>query len=136
MRPACATGTVKDSRAIFLRTSYNQTSMGWRILLWVLLVFAVLFFLFHVRAILFPFVVLFIISALLDPSIRKLRKRGYSRFCAVSLVFALFFLIVMFAVVLTAPLAATQFSKLQTKISDFSASLSDASEKNNFFLRW
>ena len=48
---------------------------GWRIALWVAVVFAALGFLYLVREILLPFIVAFIIAALLDPT-------AYTGLCA------------------------------------------------------
>lgn len=97
---------------------------------------AALAFLWLVRSILLPFVLAFIISMLLDPTIKKLRKRGYSRTKAVWIVFILFFLTVTFAGILVVPLVASQISNFSSSIERFTTSLTEKDNNENFFVRW
>ncbi len=96
----------------------------------------VLVFLFLVRGILLPFIVSFIIAALLEPSVRKLRLRGVSRKLAVMTVMAAFFVVVIGIGVVAAPSIARQVTALTTKVEDLTADMSRTSENDNFFLRW
>ncbi|HEY0867397.1 MAG TPA: AI-2E family transporter [Fimbriimonas sp.] len=110
--------------------------VGWRILLWALLVLSLVLFLYLVRGILLPFIVSFIIAALLEPTVRRLRLRGYSRARAVTLVMLAFYLFFIAAGVLVAPSVTRQVTNLTAKIEDVSRSVSESSQNDNFFLRW
>jgi predicted PurR-regulated permease PerM len=80
---------------------------------------AVAWFLYSVRAILFPFAIGLVVAALLDPSIRKLRMRGVRRGFAVGTMFAVFLGVVVGAAILVAPLAVTQFGNIQSATTEF-----------------
>lgn len=110
--------------------------VGWRILLWVVLVLSALLFLYLVRGILPPFIIAFVIASLLDPSIRKLRLRGVKRIYAVSMVFVIFFVGVAGVLVWVGPRIATQVSDLTDRVEDFTRGLARANEQENFFVRW
>lgn len=110
--------------------------IGWRILLWAVLVLAALLFLYLVRGILPPFIIAFVIASLLDPSIRKLRLRGVSRKWAVSLVFVVFFAGVAAFGVLVGPRIGQQVNDLTATITDLTGSLSKVDENTNFFRSW
>ncbi|OJU61487.1 MAG: hypothetical protein BGO01_05235 [Armatimonadetes bacterium 55-13] len=110
--------------------------VGWRILLWATIVVVALVFLYLVRGILLPFVISFIISALLEPSVRKLRLRGYSRGAAVGMVFVVFFLGLGFIGVFAGPSIARQVSMASGKLDEFTTSLTGGDKTDNFFLRW
>jgi predicted PurR-regulated permease PerM len=110
--------------------------VGWRITLWAALVLVALLFLYAVRSILAPFVLAFLISALLDPTIRRLRMRGYSRLMSVGMVFVAFFgLITLIGVWLT-PVIAEQLTTFRDRIETFSSELAAESQEGNYFVRW
>lgn len=110
--------------------------MGWRITLWVTLVVVAVVFLFLVRGILLPFLVSFIIAALLEPSVRRLRLRGYSRVLSVSMVFVVFFLGMTLVGIFAGPTIARQVTTATNSLNDFTRSLTAGSQADNYFLRW
>ncbi len=110
--------------------------MGWRVTLWVTLVVVTLVFLYLVRGILLPFIISFIIAALLEPSVRRLRLRGYSRGIAVTMVFIVFFLGMTLIGVFAGPTIARQVTTASKSLQDFTGSLSAGSQADNYFLRW
>jgi predicted PurR-regulated permease PerM len=110
--------------------------IGWRILLWAVLVLTALVFLYLVRGILPPFIIAFVIASLLDPSIRRLRLRGLKRIYAVSLVFVVFFAALIGIGLIIGPRIATQVSELATQIDDLTRTLARSNERDNYFLRW
>src|SRR5947207_4531751 len=97
--------------------------VGWRILRWAVLVLTALLFLYLVRGILPPFIIAFVVSSLLDPSIRRLRLRGFSRRTAVAVVSGLFFSVVIVIGVLIGPRIASQISDLQSNMTTVVANL-------------
>ncbi|HJP82952.1 MAG TPA: AI-2E family transporter [Fimbriimonadaceae bacterium] len=110
--------------------------MGWRVTLWVTLVVVSLGFFYLVRGILLPFIISFIIAALLEPSVRKLRLRGYNRGLSVFLVFIAFFLFVTLIGIFAGPSVVRQVSGATRAFEDFTASLTAGSQADNYFLRW
>jgi predicted PurR-regulated permease PerM len=110
--------------------------MGWRITLWVTLVVVALAFLYLVRGILLPFIISFIIAALLEPSVRRLRLRGYSRGVAVTLVFVAFFLLLTAMGIMGGPTVVRQIGSATTAFERFTTDLSASSQADNYFLRW
>lgn len=92
---------------------------GGRILLWAAVVLVVTVFLYSVRAILLPFVIAIVAAALLEPSIRKLRLRGFSRGAAIWVVFLSFFVITGAIGVLLAPRVVSQVRDLRTSATGF-----------------
>lgn len=110
--------------------------MGWRITLWVTLVVVSLVFLYLVRGILLPFIVSFIIAALLEPSVRRLRLRGYSRGLAVSMVFVVFFLALTLVGVFAGPTVGRQVATASKSFEEFTTSMTAGSKADNYFLRW
>lgn len=95
---------------------------GSRVLLWVAIVLIAAWFLYSVRAILFPFAVGLFAAALLDPSIRKLRKRGFSRLAAVWTIFVAFFAAIAAVGIVLAPIVAAQVSNIQPTFTNFARS--------------
>src|SRR5687768_1939998 len=91
---------------------------GSRVILWVAIVLVAAFFLYLVRGILFPFVFGLVAAALLDPSIRFLRKKGLSRGLAVTSMLILFFAGLVGAGLLIAPRIAGQFGSVQTNVTN------------------
>jgi predicted PurR-regulated permease PerM len=110
--------------------------MGWRITLWVTLVVVSLVFLYLVRGVLLPFVISFIIAALLEPSVRRLRLRGYSRGVAVSMVFAVFFLALTAIAIFAGPSVVRQIGTASSKFEEFTTNLAGSDSSDNYFLRW
>ncbi len=104
--------------------------------LWGSLVLLALVFLYLVRGILTPFILSFLIAALLEPGIRKLRLRGYSRFSSVLLVYLLFFGTITGLGVWIAPKVAAQVRNVSDSARNFAATLSKENEDANFFVRW
>jgi predicted PurR-regulated permease PerM len=110
--------------------------VGWRIALWAAIVVVGAVFLYLVRGILFPFLLAFIISSLLDPSIRKLRLRGWPRGAAVSAVFAVFLVAMVGLGIWLTPIVSSQLRLLTSKFDGLTATLATTDESDNFFLRW
>ncbi len=92
---------------------------GLRVLLWVAIVLIATWFLYSVRSVLFPFAIGLFAAALLDPSIRRLRKRGFSRGAAVWTIFLSFFISVAAIVFVLAPIIAAQFANIQGTVTAF-----------------
>lgn len=105
-------------------------------ILWAAVVAAALVFLYLVRGILLPFVLAFIISVLLDPTIRKLRARGYKRTTAIALVFFAFFGILTVGIVRVAPLISGQLDGFSTSFESFTKQISVQKDDQNIFRRW
>lgn len=82
-------------------------------LLWVAIVLVAVFFLYMVRSILLPFGIGFFVAALVDPAIRKLRLRGFSRTGAVLTVFFGFFIFAGLIIGFTAPIVGNQVGSIQ-----------------------
>ena len=110
--------------------------VGWRILLWAVLVLTALLFLYLVRGILLPFVVAFIVAALLEPAVRRLRMQGLSRKTSVWIVVGVFGLFVAGLTAVVAPSVVTQISALSAKVETITGSISRVNQTDNFFLRW
>ncbi|HMS53927.1 MAG TPA: AI-2E family transporter [Fimbriimonadaceae bacterium] len=98
--------------------------IGWRISLWAVIVLIAIWFLWMVRGILAPFILALLVSAILQPTIKKLRLRGYSRGWAIALVFAAFLGVISVAGILLVPLASNQVNTLRIKLDEVTASLS------------
>ncbi|MEA2554317.1 MAG: hypothetical protein QOJ65_2493, partial [Fimbriimonadaceae bacterium] len=110
--------------------------IGWRILLWAVLVLTALLFLYLVRGILPPFIIAFIIASLLEPAIRKLRLRGMSRRLAVGIVTTVFFVGVLGIGFLIGPKVGSQVSELQNSVTTVVSNLEQGTQNDNFFVRW
>lgn len=104
--------------------------------MWVVLMVAILGFLWLVRGILLPFILSFIISILLEPTVRKLRLRGWPRPLAVWAIFGTFVLATVAAMVWIVPAVTGQISGLRGKLEDVTASVTKADDNANFFVRW
>lgn len=104
--------------------------------MWAVIVLAALFFLFQVRSILPPFVVALLISALLDPAIKRLREKGMSLPRAVWSVFLVFFATITLVGILVTPVITSQVGNLRDKIEDITGQISSAGSGRNFFVRW
>jgi predicted PurR-regulated permease PerM len=110
--------------------------VGWRVALWVAIVVVAVGFLYLVRGILLPFMLAVVISTLLDPSIRKLRLRGWSRGAAVSAVFCVFFAVLVGLTIWLTPIAGSQLRMLSNKFEGVTATWASRDETDNFFVRW
>ena len=110
--------------------------VGWRILLWAVLVLTALLFLYLVRGILPPFIIAFVISSLLEPVIRKLRLRGLKRGFAIGIVFVAFFAVFGMIGILTVPRITDQIGQLNSEVSQLTSQLEEANSNQNFFVRW
>jgi predicted PurR-regulated permease PerM len=110
--------------------------VGWRIALWAVIMLIALIFLYLVRGILLPFVLALLLSALLDPAVRKLRLRGMSRSSAVWTVMGTFVVFAIMAIVAIAPTVTRQIGTLHDKVDELANQLSTDTGEENFFLNW
>ncbi|HRF60150.1 MAG TPA: AI-2E family transporter [Fimbriimonadaceae bacterium] len=110
--------------------------VGWKITVWIGVVLVAIWFLYLVRGILLPFAIAFLISILLDPTIRKLRLKGYKRLTAVSLVFVAFFAVMTGLGFLLVPSMNSQLSSFRDQFQSLTQQLSEENANDNFFLRW
>lgn len=110
--------------------------IGWRIAIWVAVVLVTLVFLYLVRSILLPFGLALLISVLLDPTIRKLRMRGYKRSLAVLIVFVGFFGILGLIGVRLAPLAGNQLASFRNQLEVLTNKLTAEDPNANYFRSW
>lgn len=111
--------------------------MGWwRIALWIVLVIATVTFLYMVRMVLLPFILAFIIASLLDPSIKKLRMRGWSKGMAIATPFFIFFGVLTGAGIYLAPVIGGQLSNFSTQVEAISQQLTTEDPNQNFYVRW
>jgi len=109
---------------------------GWRIVLWVVLVLTTVIFLWLVRSILLPFVIAGAISALLEPTVKKLRRRGWPRWLAIwSLVLIFVGAFASLAIWLT-PLVSQQVVGFRDRIDELTGQLTKPDQNDNFFVRW
>lgn len=92
---------------------------GGRILIWVAIMMIVALFLYSVRSVLLPFLFAVLAAALLDPAIRKLRLRGFSRTGAVLTVFSAFFLVLGVIGALAAPRVVQQVRDIRESATTF-----------------
>ena len=109
---------------------------GWRIVLWVALVLAVVSFLYLVRGILLPFIMAFIIASLLEPSVRKLRLRGLKRSLAVTIVVGAFYGALVMAGALVSPSLVRETQSLTDRATKLAIDVSRTNDDDSFFLRW
>ncbi|MBV6457338.1 MAG: hypothetical protein HONBIEJF_00446 [Fimbriimonadaceae bacterium] len=109
---------------------------GWKFFLWASIVIIAVWFLYLVRSILLPFALALLISALLDPTIKKLRLRGYSRAAAVWLVSLLFFLVLTLIGIWVTPKATSQIGNLRDRFESVTQVLAADDPGQNAYLRW
>lgn len=109
---------------------------GWRLAIWVILVGITLAFLYMVRGILLPFAAALIISVLLDPTVRKLRMRGYPRSLAIGLVFLAFFGVLIGIGAWLTPVVSNQLANLRSGIANFSNEIGASDPNQSFYIRW
>lgn len=110
--------------------------IGWRVLLWAALVGVALAFLYAVRGILLPFILALLLSAVLDPTIRKLQKKDWSRKRAVFTVSFAFLSVLVAVMIWLTPVVSGQVLNLKDKFDSITTQLAQRSESDNFFLRW
>ncbi|MBX3119093.1 MAG: AI-2E family transporter [Fimbriimonadaceae bacterium] len=111
--------------------------MGWwRIALWIALVIITVTFLYMVRMVLLPFILAFIIASLLDPSIKKLRMRGWSKGKAIMTPFLIFFGILGVVGFYLAPVIGGQLSNFSTQVEAISHQLTTEDPSLNFYVKW
>jgi predicted PurR-regulated permease PerM len=108
----------------------------WKIGLWVAVVAAVAFFLFAVRSIILPFALAFVISVLLDPTIRKLRMRGLSRGASVAIVFVVFFGALTTLAIYVTPVISSQLTNFSQTLDYYSKELARENPNDSVYLRW
>ena len=108
----------------------------WRIVLWVALVVVTVTFLYAVRSILPPFVLAWLIALILEPVVRKLRLRGFSRAWAVTTITVAFFVLSGVFLVLAIPRVNSQLAEFQTSIQSLTNRLAEENANDNFFVRW
>ncbi len=110
--------------------------VGWRVLLWVVIVLTLLLFLYAVRGVLLPFVIAFALSAILDPLVRKLRLRGWSRPTAVVTVMSVFLGVIVGIGFWLGPVISNQVGNLRNSINQLSTQVLTPRPEDNFFVRW
>ncbi|MBS1706037.1 MAG: AI-2E family transporter [Armatimonadetes bacterium] len=113
----------------------QSTINWWKILLWVVVLIAILGFLYAVRGILLPFFLAFVIAILLEPTIGRLRRRGVPRAVAILLVFTLFFAGATIVIVKVAPMAAGQLGAITGRLQSFTKTIATNVEASTFD-RW
>ncbi len=109
---------------------------GWRIALWVVIVLAIFMFLYFVRGILLPFVMAFAISAVLEPTIKKLRLKGWPRPLAIWSIFSAFVIVMVSMGIWLTPVISNQVIGFKGKIDELTATISRQDSNDNFFVRW
>ncbi|MBI3721706.1 MAG: AI-2E family transporter, partial [Fimbriimonas ginsengisoli] len=110
--------------------------VGWRIVLWAVLVVAALAFLFLVRSVLLPFILAFIVAAVLDPMIQRLRNHGWSKGLAIHAVFFGFILVGLVFGAWLIPVVGNQVSTMRDKFQVLVTTLTSPNRNDNFFVRW
>src|SRR5471030_2748369 len=109
---------------------------GWRIALWMVIVLTILVFLYYVRGILLPFVIAFAISALLEPTIKRLRLRGWPRPLAIWSIFFVFIGVFAGLGLWLTPIISNQVGGFKNKIDEVTSNLTHQDESDGFFVRW
>ncbi len=109
---------------------------GWRIALWAALCLVAVLFLYLVRGILLPFLVAFIIAALLEPTVRRLRLRGLSRGLSVTVVCGAFYGAMALAMTLVTPSLVRETQVLTERAQKLASDISKSNDADSFFLRW
>ena len=105
-------------------------------ILWAVLVVAALSFLYMVRGILFPFVLAFLISALLEPFVRKLTGKGWPRWAAIGSMLGAFFLLSGGALILILPQVGQQVTQMKDRVQNLVSDLARPDPNDNFFVSW
>lgn len=110
--------------------------MSWRMALWIILVGLTLWFLYVVRGVLLPFVIAILLAAIIEPTVQKMIKKGYTRKRAVlSLGFAGILGLVALGVWLT-PVVSMQVLNFKDKVETITAQVNAQNAYDNYFMRW
>lgn len=120
---------------------------GWRIVIWVAVVTAALLFAYLVRGVLLPFVVAFIIAALLEPTVLRIanflsrplgriRLARFSRPLSIAFVIMGFFAVVGGLGVVLTPTITRETQRLTDKGQQLASSIARQGESDDFFVRW
>ena len=108
---------------------------NWRIFLWVVIALMTLWFLWAVRSVLLPFILALVISAILDPAVKKLVSRGWKKSSTVALVLIAFFGTLLVLGIALTPMVTSQLAGLKDKGDKVIASVTNPNPLDNFFLR-
>ena len=108
---------------------------NWRIFLWVVIALMTLWFLWAVRSVLLPFILALVISAILDPAVKKLVSRGWKKSSTVALVLIAFFGTLLILGIALTPMVTSQLAGLKDKGDKVIASVTNPNPLDNFFLR-
>jgi predicted PurR-regulated permease PerM len=109
---------------------------GWRLFLWVVVVVALLAFLWAVRAVLLPFLLAWLIAVLLEPMVKGLKKMGLPRPAAVFAITIVFFGAVGGVFAWLAPQVSRQVNEVRVAIQGLTRQLAEESADDNPFVRW
>lgn len=109
---------------------------AWRIILWVILVLAVMGFIFLVRGILLPFLAAILVASILEPAVKQLRLRGFPRPIAVLSILLPFYLVMVAGVILLVPTIISQVSNITGTLDRVTNQMIATGDRNNYFLRW
>jgi len=110
--------------------------VGWRVLLWIVIVLAILLFLYAVRGVLLPFAIAFAISAILDPVVRKLRLRGWKRSWAVIAVMFIFVGAIIALGSWLGPIVVGQVGNMRNEVDKVATQFLTPRPEDNYFVRW
>ncbi len=106
----------------------SSNSSTWKLLVWIAAFASMVYFLYAVRGILFPFILAIVISLILDPNVEKIFKKGIPRAVAVAIVFFSFFGGITFLGFKLSPMIASQFAELNIAVQDQVTNFSDMNE--------
>ncbi len=109
---------------------------GWRLFLWVVVVVALLAFLWAVRAVLLPFLLAWLIAVLLEPMVKGLKNMGLPRPAAVFAITIVFFGAVGGVFAWLAPQVSRQVNEVRVAIQGLTRQLAEESADDNPFVRW
>jgi predicted PurR-regulated permease PerM len=104
-------------------------------ILWAIIALIALDFLYLVRGILLPFVLAIIITAVLDPAVRALVKRGMSKKASIWITLLVFFGTIITSLILLAPVIMDQVGGLKDKAELVVNSVAKPNPMDNFFVR-
>ncbi len=110
-------------------------SVDWRIILWVAVTIATLWFLYLVKGILPPFIIAILISALLGPAFRWFKGKGWSPAFAALVPMLLFFGVLFVGLLALAPNITNQVGRLKDDAEQLVTRLAKPNPLDNFFLR-
>ena len=108
---------------------------GWRIALWVVIAIATLAFLYAVRGILSPFVLAFLISAILQPGVNRLVSKGWKRGRASLALMTMFFGSIIALLVLLTPVVTQQVGGFKDRAEELARTVAQPNPNDNFFMR-